>query len=88
MMNPSRAREIADELLLHILSDAELLESLLGRAGIAPEQLAGIVNGGQAHEFILDFVTESDDRVIACAGATGIAASDIGIAARRLAQRD
>ncbi len=84
----SQARELADRLLLHILEDPELLESLMGRSGMSPSQLREVVSSPHVHEFVLDFVTESDDRVIACAEATGISAGEIGMAARYLARRD
>ncbi|WBU65524.1 DUF3572 family protein [Paracoccus aerodenitrificans] len=88
MITPRQAHEIADNLLLYVLQDPELLSSLIGRSGIDPAQLNQLVNGDDVHEFILEFVAESDDRVIACAEATGIAASDIAFAARLLARRD
>ena len=88
MTSTSQAREIADRLLLHILGDHDLLGDFLTRGGIEPAQLGAVVNGPEIHEFVLDFVTESDDRIIACAGALGIGAGEIGMAARLLARRD
>lgn len=84
----SQSRDLADRLLLHVLEDPELLSSLMGRSGMSPGQLAEIVNGPDVHEFVMDFVTESDDRVIACAEAIGVPAAEIGMAARYLARRD
>lgn len=84
----SQARDLADQLLLHILQDPELLGSLMGRSGMTPAQLRETVTGPHVHEFVMDFVTESDDRVIACADAIGVGASEIGLAARHLARRD
>lgn len=80
--------DIADRLLLHILDDPELLSSLLGRSGLAPSQLREVLTDAQAPEFILDFVTESDDRVISCADAIGVTPEQIGMAARISARRD
>lgn len=84
----SQARDLADRLLLHILEDPELLSSLMGRSGMTPAQLRDIVNDENVHEFIMDFVTENDDRVINCAEAVGVGAAEIGWAARYLARRD
>ncbi|SDE25300.1 Protein of unknown function [Paracoccus isoporae] len=89
MTNPTEtARDIADRLMLHVLGDPELLSSLMGRSGITPDQLRALVNGPDIHGFILDFVAESDDRVMQCADATGISAAEIGHAARLLNRRD
>lgn len=88
MISPSQARDLADRVLLHVLQDDELLSSLLGRSGIDPAQLSTVVNGPDIHEFILEFVNESDDRVIACAEAIGVSPAEIGAAARYLLQRD
>ena len=83
-----KMHDLADRLLLHILEDPELLSSLMGRSGMTPAQLREIVCSSHVHEFILDFVTESDDRVIACADAIGVGAAEISLAARHLARRD
>ncbi|WBU52003.1 DUF3572 family protein [Paracoccus sp. SCSIO 75233] len=88
MVSLNRAHELADNLLLHILEDPELLSSLLGRSGLDPSELGTVVNGPGAHEFVLDFVAESDERVIACAEALGVSASEIGMAARLVSRRD
>ena len=88
MSSASQARDLADRLLLHVLQDEELLSSLLGRSGMDPSQLAVVVNGPDIHEFILEFVTESDDRVIACAEAVGVDPNQIGMASRILSRRD
>jgi hypothetical protein len=88
MSSASQARDLADRLLLHVLQDEELLSSLLGRSGMDPSQLAAVVNGPDIHEFILEFVTESDDRVIACAEAVGVDPNQIGMASRILSRRD
>ncbi|MDO5641625.1 MAG: DUF3572 family protein [Paracoccus sp. (in: a-proteobacteria)] len=84
----SQARDLADRLLLHILSDEELLMSLMGRSGMTPAQLGELANSPHIHEFVMDFVTETDERVIACAEALGIPGTDIAMAARWLARRD
>lgn len=84
----SQARDLADRLLIHILEDPELLGSLMGRSGMTPAQLRQTVSGPHVHEFVMDFVTETDDRVIACAEAIGVGAGEIAMAARYLAQRD
>ena len=88
MSSASQARDLADRLLLHVLQDEELLSSLLGRSGMDPSQLAAVANGPDIHEFILEFVTESDDRVIACAEAVGVDPNQIGMASRILSRRD
>ncbi|MFV0410041.1 MAG: DUF3572 family protein [Paracoccus sp. (in: a-proteobacteria)] len=88
MQSPSQARNLADRLLLHVLEEPELISSLLGQSGLSPSQLTEIVNGPGIHEFILDFIVENDDRVMNCADALGIGASEIGMAARLLAGRD
>ena len=89
MPNPaSQARDLADQLLIHILENPELLSSLMGRSGMTPAQLRETVSGPHVHEFVMDFVTESDDRVIACAEALGVGAGEICMAARHLARRD
>lgn len=88
MNSTERARDIADRLLLHVLGEPELLSSLMGRSGITPAQLRELVNGPHIHGFILEFVAESDDRVIACADATGVSAAEIGHADRLLNRRD
>lgn len=84
----SQARDLADRLLIHILEDPELIESLMGRSGMTPALLRETVSGPHVHEFVMDFVTESDERVIACADAIGVGAGEIGMAARYLARRD
>lgn len=84
----TQARNLADKLLLHILAEPELISSLMGRSGLTPDHLREIVNNPGVHEFVMDFVTESDDRVMDCADALGVAANDIGMAARILARRD
>ncbi|WBU57520.1 DUF3572 family protein [Paracoccus sediminicola] len=84
----SHARDLADRLLLHVLEDPELLSSLLGRSGMEPSHLSAVVNGPGVHEFILDFIAENDERVMSCADALGVSASEIGMAARLLARRD
>ncbi|MFV0294071.1 MAG: DUF3572 family protein [Paracoccus sp. (in: a-proteobacteria)] len=88
MKSTSQASDLADRLLLHILQDPELLSSLLGRSGLDPSALSKIANGPEAHEFIMDFIAESDDRVIDCAEAIGVSALEIGMAARILGRRD
>ncbi len=88
MSSASQARDLADRLLLHVLQDEELLSSLLGRSGMDPSQLSAVVNGPGIHEFILEFVTESDDRVMACAEAVGVDPHQIGMASRILSRRD
>ncbi|MBA4489771.1 DUF3572 family protein [Paracoccus sp. S1E-3] len=88
MSAASQARDLADRLLLHVLQDEELLSSLLGRSGMDPSQLTAVVNGPEIHEFILEFVTESDDRVLACAEAVGIDPAQISMASRILSRRD
>ncbi|MFD1795719.1 DUF3572 family protein [Paracoccus aurantiacus] len=87
-MSKQTAHDIADRLLLHILADEELLSSLLGRSGLNPSQLAEVVNGPGIHEFVLEFVSESDDRVMACADAIGARPDDIALASRMLSRRD
>ncbi|WBU59137.1 DUF3572 family protein [Paracoccus albus] len=84
----TQARDLAEKLLLHVLQEPELLSSLMGRSGMTPDQLREIVSNPGVHEFVMDFVTESDDRVMDCADAIGVAASEIGMAARLLARRD
>ncbi|TKW67004.1 MAG: DUF3572 family protein [Paracoccus denitrificans] len=84
----SQARDLADRLLMHILEEPELLGSLMGRSGMTPAQLREVVSGPHVHEVVLDFVTESDDRVMACAEAIGVSATEIGMAARYIARRD
>ena len=88
MHNISQTRDLADRLLLHVLEDEELLSSLLGRSGMSPSQLRTALDSPEIHEFIMEFVTENDDRVLACAEAIGVAPSDIGMAARVLLRRD
>ena len=88
MPNVSQSRDLADRLLLLILQDEELVSSLLGRSGMSPTQLRGVINTPEINEFILEFVTESDDRVLACANAIGVAPGEIGLAARILQRRD
>ena len=88
MISASQARDLADRLLLHVLQDEELLASLLGRSGMDPAQLSSVVNGPEIHEFILEFVTESDDRVMSCAEAIGVSPVQIGTMARILSRRD
>lgn len=88
MRSTSQHRELADRLLLHILGDEELLSSMLGRSGMAPSQLRSIVESPEIAEFILEFVTESDERVLACAEAIGARPEEIGMAARILMRRD
>lgn len=88
MSTASQARDLADRLLLHVLEDPELLQSLLGRSGVDPSQLGAMVNGPGVHEFIMEFVSESDERVITCADAIGARPEEIGMAARLLSRRD
>ena len=88
MPSLSQTRDLANRLLLHILEDEELLSSLLGRSGMSPAQLRDVVSGPDAPEFIMEFVTESDDRVLACAEAIGASPVEIGLAARILLRRD
>lgn len=88
MNSTSQARDLADRLTLYVLEEPELLSSLLGRSGMDPFQLRQVLSDPGSHEFILDFVTETDDRVIACAEAIGVPASEIGMAARIVARRD
>ena len=88
MPNPSQTRDLADRLLLHILQDEELVSSLMGRSGMSPSQLREIIKSPQISEFIMEFVTESDDRVLACADAIGVPPAEIGMAARILLRRD
>lgn len=88
MTSTSQARDLADRLLLHVLGDEELLGSLLGRSGMTPSQLPAIVKDPEIHEFIMEFVTESDDRVFSCADAIGASPAAIGNAARILLRRD
>ena len=71
-----------------MLEDPELLSSLLGRSGMEPSHLSAVVNGPGVHEFILDFIAENDERVMSCADALGVSASEIGMAARLLARLD
>lgn len=78
---------LADQLLLHIVSDFELLNSMLGRSGMDVSQLKELVNDPAIHEFVLDFVTENDERVIACSEAIGVSPGEISMSARMLAGR-
>lgn len=65
-----------------------MVSSLLGHNGMSPSQLRSVINTSEINEFILEFVTESDDRVLACANAIGVAPAEIGMAARILLRRD
>ena len=88
MPSTLQTRDLADRLLLHILGDEELVSSLLGRSGMSPSQLRSVVNSPEINEFIMEFVTESDERVFACAEAIGVTPEEIGMAARILLRRD
>lgn len=87
-MTPSLAREIAENLMIQILHNEELLSGLMGRSGTDPAGLREILTGPDSAEFVLDYVVETDERVIGLAEATGLRAADIGLAARILARRD
>ena len=76
-LSPRSARDIADRALTHILSDPELVCTLLGVTGATPQGLRAMLGSEALALACLDIIMESDDRVLDFAEAAGLAAQEI-----------
>jgi len=88
-MQKKIANSMADEDLAlrafaHVAADPELLSALLASTGAAPSDLVAAAQTPEFAAFILDFLMQSDERVLAFAASEGIAPEAVARAHARL----
>lgn len=66
-MNKIEARAIADAGLVHIAADPDLLMAMMQQSGADPAAIRDIAARPEFAVFILDFLLESDERLLAFA---------------------
>lgn len=83
------ARDAAETLALEALAwlagDGDLLGGFVAATGIAPGDLAGRAGDAAVLAAVLDFVLQSDDRVLGFARAAGVPPEDVAAAQAVLA---
>lgn len=77
-------RDMALRAFAHVATDAELSAALLAATGAAPADLRAMAARPEFAGFILDFLLESDDRVLAFAAAEGLPPEAVQRARMRL----
>lgn len=77
-------RDLALRAFVHVAADAELVAALLAAAGAAPSDLRAMARRPEFAGFILDFLLESDERLLGFAAAEGIAPEAVHRARLRL----
>lgn len=71
-MTRNEARDIADAGLTHIAADQDLVSAMLEQAGADPSAIRDIAARPEFAVFILDFLMESDERLLTFAQSAGI----------------
>lgn len=79
-LTPDAARAIADQALGHILANPELVAALLAATGATPQGLRAMLGGDSLALACLDIIMDSDARVLAFAGDSGLRPQDIAYA--------
>lgn len=64
-------RDLAMRAFAHVAADPELAAALLAAAGAAPSDLRAMARNPEFAGFILDFLLESDERILGFAAAEG-----------------
>ena len=77
-------RDLALRAFSHVAADPELAAALLSAAGASPADLRAMARRPEFATFILDFLLESDERVLAFAAAEGIPPEAVQRARMRL----
>lgn len=72
-MTENEARDIADAGFTHIAGDADLVGALLQQSGTDVTGLRAMAAQPEFAAFVLDFLMESDERVLAFCEGAGIA---------------
>lgn len=80
----SADRDLALRAFAHVAADPELAEALLAATGATPASLRAIAARPEFAGFILDFLLETDARVLGFAAAEGIAPEAVQRARMRL----
>lgn len=71
-MNVTEAKDIADSALTYLASDAELVSAMIMQSGADPSDIRAMAARPEFSAFVLDFLLESDDRLLGFANASGI----------------
>ena len=71
-MNRSEARDIADAGLAHISGDGELIAAMLDQAGADASAIREMAARPEFSVFILDFLMQRDERLLAFADSAHI----------------
>lgn len=77
-------RDLALQAFAHVAADPELAAALLASTGAAPADLRAIADRPEFAGFILDFLLETDARVLGFAAAAGITPEAVHRARMRL----
>lgn len=72
MLSERRAREIAEDALGFIASDSEMTLAMLDASGLQAADLRRAASQPEFGQFLLDFILQQDDRVLAFAKSQSI----------------
>ena len=72
MITAAEISTLADAAILHLAADPELLAALLATSGLRPQDLRGAASRPDFAAALLDFMCESDERLLAFAGTAGM----------------
>lgn len=67
MLSERRARELALQALAFIASDPEMTAAMLAGSGLQPDEIRHAASQPEFGIFLLDFILQDDDRVLAFA---------------------
>lgn len=73
----SRARDLAMSALLHIAGQPELTTAFLAASGLRPQDLRGLAESPELAVHVLDFLLETDSRVVEAAEALSVGPQDL-----------
>ena len=79
-MTRNEARDIADAGFSFIAADAELVGALLSQSGTDVSGLRSMAGRPEFAAFVLDFLMENDERVLAFCAQTGLAPQRVQMA--------
>lgn len=87
MLSEKRAQEMAQEALAFIASDAEMTAAMLDASGLQAADLRQAAGQPEFSEFLLDFILQQDDRVLAFADSQSVSPESVLHAREMLAHR-
>lgn len=79
-MKPTQAKEIAQAGLIHIAADAELVMAMVSQSGADVSDIRAMASRPEFAVFVLDFLMESDERLLAFAATAGLRPEQVQMA--------